>query len=116
MAAIPLAPQEVIGSLNLRGRIVTVINVRRRLQLQPREAGKPNMFVVVEHHGQYFSLMVDAVGEVLTIPLSHVEKNPGNLPAAWREVASGISRLENELLVIIDISTLLKFSEQQEQE
>jgi purine-binding chemotaxis protein CheW len=109
VARIPLAPPEVSGSINLRGRIVTVIDVCKRLGLgAPKEAGA-HMFVVVEHHGQYYSLMVNGVGEVLTIPASEIEKPPANLAANWRSVATGIHRLADELLVIIDIESLLTF-------
>jgi purine-binding chemotaxis protein CheW len=104
---IPLAPREVAGSLNLRGRIVTVIDVRRRLQLAEREAGSPTMFVVVEHKGDLYSLMVDSVGEVLTVSAGAVEKTPANLHGAWKDVATGIYKLSGELLVIIDVKTML---------
>jgi purine-binding chemotaxis protein CheW len=56
---VPLAPAEVAGALNLRGRIVTAINVRRRLGLAPRPAEMKGMNVVVEHDGELYSLMVD---------------------------------------------------------
>ena len=62
---IPLAPDEVAGSLNLRGRIVTAIDLRARLGLLNRSNGDDEMSIVVEHHGELYSLMVDAVGEVL---------------------------------------------------
>src|SRR3546814_14258083 len=60
---IPLAPKEVAGSLNLRGRIVTAIQVRRRLGLDPLPADAETMSVVVEHQGELYSLIVDGVGE-----------------------------------------------------
>lgn len=109
VAHIPLAPSEVYGSINLRGRIVTVINLRERLKLAARdEHQRPHMFVVVQHGGEFYSLMVDAVGEVLTIPSQQIEKSPANLSSSWRDVSSGVCRLQNELLVVIDISTLFR--------
>lgn len=107
VAHVPLSPPEIAGSLNLRGRIVTVINLRERLKLQRQGEKKPSMFVVVEHKNEYYSLMVDAVGEVLTIPADDIEKSPANLAENWRNVASGIHRLKDELLVIVDIRALL---------
>lgn len=107
VARVPLAPPEIRGSINLRGRIVTVIDLRRRLHLVENADGASHMFVVVEHNGEYYSLMVDSVGEVLTIPTSQIEKSPSNLASNWREVATGVHRLENELLVIIGVDTLL---------
>lgn len=106
VARVPLAPPEIKGSINLRGRIVTVIDLRRRLNLAGDIDGQ-HMFVVVEHDGEYYSLMVDSVGEVLTIQASQIEKNPGNLAPNWRDVATGVHRLEGELLVIIGVEALL---------
>ena len=105
---IPLAPPEVAGSLNLRGRIVTVFDVRKRLRL-PLSAGpfEKCMFVVVEYKGELFSLIVDSVGEVLTASANKIEKTPANISGSWKEVASGIYKMPDELLVIIDIETLL---------
>ena len=105
---IPLASEEVAGSLNLRGRIVTVIDLRKRLRLSPRADNTPGMFVVVEHKNELYSLMVDSVGEVLTLSEGGVEKTPGNLGGAWKEVSSGIYKLDSELLVIMDVEALLK--------
>jgi purine-binding chemotaxis protein CheW len=105
---IPLASKEIAGSLNLRGRIVTVIDLRKRLNLpQQQAANASNMFVVVEHKNELFSLIVDNVGEVLTAQLGSIEKTPANLGGSWKEVASGIYKLSGELLVIIDVQTLL---------
>lgn len=107
---IPLAPPEVAGSLNLRGRIVTAIDVRTRLGLERRPAENPGMSVVVEHANESYSLMVDSVGEVLTLPTSEFQRNPPTLDARWREVSLGIFRLNQELLVILDVERLLDFT------
>jgi purine-binding chemotaxis protein CheW len=107
ITSVPLAPQEVAGSLNLRGRIVTVLDVRKRLRLGNKESDAKGMFVVVEHKNELYSLMVDSVGEVLNVAAGAIEKTPANLGGAWKEVASGIYKLDGELLVIIDIKTLL---------
>src|SRR3546814_3480216 len=64
---IPLAPPEVAGSLNLRGRIVTAMDVRLRLGLAPRAEGEPAMSGVVDQRGESYSLLVDSVGEVLSL-------------------------------------------------
>jgi purine-binding chemotaxis protein CheW len=104
---IPLSATEVSGSLNLRGRIVTVINLRRRLRLKERENDDKSMFVVVEHKGELYSLVVDSVGEVMTVPGNAIEKSPANLGGAWKEVTTGIFKLSGELLVIIDVQSML---------
>ncbi|MFT6557100.1 MULTISPECIES: chemotaxis protein CheW [Sneathiella] len=107
---IPLAPPEVAGALNLRGRIVTCIDVRKRLGLSPSEEHKNPMSVVVEHHGEPYSLLIDSVGEVLSLRQDKLEMNPGTMDARWREVSSGIYRTEDKLLVILQIDRLLDFA------
>ncbi|MBL8697226.1 MAG: chemotaxis protein CheW [Alphaproteobacteria bacterium] len=104
---IPLAPGEVAGALNLRGRIVTAIDVRRRLGLPAREAGKSGMSIVVDQVGELYSLIVDTVGEVLSLPADAFERNPATLDPQWREVSAGIYRLEGKLMVVLDVARLL---------
>ena len=106
---IPLAPSEVAGALNLRGRTVTAIDVRTRLGLEPREEGVSCMNVVVEYDGEPYSLMVDAVGDGLALSDDDYEANPITLDEVWREIADGLYRLEEGLLIVLDVSRL--FSE-----
>jgi purine-binding chemotaxis protein CheW len=107
---IPLAPPEVAGSLNLRGRIVTAIDVRLRLGLPARSADKPGMSIVVDHRGELYSLMVDNVGEVLSLSSEDYESNPATLDIRWRDLSNGIYRLNNTLLVVLDVARLLNFA------
>jgi len=107
LTKIPLAPPEVAGALNLRGRIVTAIDVRKRLGLPKLDEDQNGMSVVVEHHGEPYSLMIDSVGEVLGLNAEDIQKNPVTLDARWREVSAGIYRLEDKLLVILEIERLL---------
>ncbi|WP_374763402.1 chemotaxis protein CheW [Yunchengibacter salinarum] len=109
ITAIPLAPDYVSGVLNLRGRIVTAINLRRRLGLPPLEADKKSMSVVVEHNEEPYSLQIDSVGEVLSLDDEVFEKNPVTLDPTWREISRGIYRLEKELLAVVDVEKLLDF-------
>lgn len=105
---IPLAPDDVAGSLNSRGRIVTVLDVRKRLGLPPVEGGrKQNTFVVVDVRGELFSLLVDDVGDVLTLSKSRIENTPTNLAQTWKSLANGIYKLDGELLVLINIFAFL---------
>lgn len=108
---IPLAPPEVAGSLNLRGRIVTAIDVRLRLCLPRREEDVDNsMSVVVDLKGELYSLRVDSVGEVLSLPAAKFERNPPTLDPLWREFSNGIYRLADKLLVVLDVPRLLDFT------
>ena len=109
---IPLSPTEVAGALNLRGRIVTAIDVRRRLGLPPRPAGEDGMAVVVEHDKELYSLLIDSVGEVLSLPSSEYERNPMTLDETWREVSIGMYRLKEGLMVVLDVDRLLTIGRQ----
>jgi purine-binding chemotaxis protein CheW len=107
---VPLAPPEVAGSLNLRGRIVTAIDLRTRLRLPPLPQGQTGMSVVVDHGGELYSIVVDAVGEVLRLGADTAERNPATLDPIWREVSGGIYRLDKTLLIVLDVARVLDFS------
>ena len=107
ITCVPLSLPVVAGTLNLRGRIVTAIDMRRRLRLPPREKGAAAMNVVVDRSGELYSLIVDSVGEVLSLPAEQFERNPSTLEPTWREVSVGVYRLENGLMVVLDVQRLL---------
>jgi purine-binding chemotaxis protein CheW len=107
---IPLAPNEVAGSLNLRGRIVTAIDLRRRLHLPPPKEGVKRMSVVAEQSGELYALLVDQVSEVMSLSASQFERNPPTLPREWARYSTGIYRLHGRLLVVLDVALLLALS------
>lgn len=109
---VPLAPAAIKGVLNLRGRIVTAVDLRERLGLPPREDGEASMSVVAEHKGEPYSLQIDSVGDVLSLPVENFERNPITLDPRWQEVSSGIFRLDGELMVVLDVDRLLEFGVQ----
>ncbi|HUD62552.1 MAG TPA: chemotaxis protein CheW [Acetobacteraceae bacterium] len=108
---IPLAPREIAGSLNLRGRIVTAIDLRARLHLPAAPAGRPRMSVVTEQGGELYALVVDQVSEVMSLKASAFERNPPTLPPIWAQFSTGIYRLDNRLLVVLDVGKLLALNE-----
>ncbi|MBT3358393.1 MAG: chemotaxis protein CheW [Rhodospirillales bacterium] len=108
VAHIPLADKVVAGSINLRGRIVTVIDMRKRLGLPPRDDDDPGMNIVVEQAGNLYSLRIDAVGEVMSPPDDRYDRNPATVDPMWRDFSNGIYRLENQLLIILDVEKLLE--------
>ncbi len=113
IARIPLAPREVAGNLNLRGRIVTAIDLRQRLRLPKRPAGAPSMSIVTEQGSELYALLVDQVSEVMSLPAAGLERNPPTLPALWVEHSVGIYRLDGRLLVVLDVDRLLKLDQAQ---
>lgn len=106
---IPLAPPEIVGSLNLRGRVVTAIDVRLRLGLAARPKEAESMSIVAENQGELYSLMVDSVGEVLALSQSEYERNLPTLDAKFRTFSDGIYRLDKQLLVVLDVNRLLDY-------
>lgn len=107
LTPVPLAPPQIAGVLNLRGRIVTAVDARARLGLPPREdAGRPSMAIGIERGGESYGLIIDSVGEVLRLPAHDFESNPCNLDTSWQEVARGVYRLDRGLLIILDIDRM----------
>lgn len=108
LAHVPMAPPEVAGVLNLRGRIVTAIDMRQRLGYEPRQPGSQVMAVVIEYQGEPYSLLVDSVGEVLSLADSAFERNPSNLDSNLRDLSEGIFRLDDKLLVVIALERVIQ--------
>ena len=104
---VPLAPPEIAGILNLRGRIVTLIDLRARLGLGLRTDKGQSMAIGVEARGESYGLLIDGIGEVLKLDDSRREPVPVNLDARLSGFAAGIYRLEEQLLVVIDIDRVL---------
>ena len=104
---IPLAKPQIQGFMNLRGRIVTVIDMRKRLALSPQDENDKRMFVVVEHEDELYSLIVDSVGDARNLPIDEFEKNPVNLDACWKEISRGVFKLDNKLMLVLDVSNVL---------
>ena len=107
LTRVPLAPPEIAGVLNLRGRIVTLIDMRCRLGLARREDDGPAMAIGVESRGESYGLLIDSVGEVLKLDDETREPNPINLDPRLARVSAGIHRLEGQLLMVVDVDRVL---------
>jgi len=107
MTRVPLSSPEIAGVLNLRGRIVTAIDMRRRLGLPEREAGRKPMAVGIEFKGESYGLLIDTVGEVLKLDDGTRQANPVNLDARLARVSAGVHRLDGQLLVVLDVDRVL---------
>ncbi len=101
MTEVPLAPAEVEGLINLRGQIVTALDMRRRLGLPPRPKDQPAMNIVIQTPGGPVSLVVDAIGDVVQTGSARMEAPPENLAPATRELIRGIFNLDKRLLLIL---------------
>lgn len=111
---VPLAPPEVAGSLNLRGRIVTAIDIRKRMGMPARDEGAPHMSVIVERSGELYALQVDDVGDVLWLATAEQEPAPITLAPEWRAVCDGLYRLEGELMLVLNVERFLTLAPPQQ--
>jgi purine-binding chemotaxis protein CheW len=102
MTRVPLAPAAVSGMLNLRGQIVTAIDLRRRLRLAERSMEESPMHVVVRTPDGLVSLLVDEVGEVVEVSEARFEVPPENLQGQSRDLVRGVYKLDERLLLALD--------------
>lgn len=107
VTVVPLASSDVAGVLNLRGRIVTAIDMRRRLGLPEKPSGTVSMAVGIECKGESYGLIIDKVGEVHRLAADSFEPNPANLDPRWAAISAGVHRLEGSLMVVIDVDKVL---------
>jgi purine-binding chemotaxis protein CheW len=114
IAPVPGAPDYVLGIINLRGNVVTVIDTRRRFALMEREVDDNTRIVIIEVEGQVVGLLVDSVAEVVYLRESEIEKAPevGNDESS--KYIQGVVTREKELLILIDVNKLLSTEEWQE--
>lgn len=109
LARVPLAPPEVTGLLNLRGQIVTAINMHRRMALGTSADAAP-MNVVVRDGEELFALVVDEVGDVVPVPDQAFESAPATLDTCWKGACAGVVQRERDLLAVLDPHRLLSDS------
>jgi len=102
MTRVPLAPGVIEGLINLRGQIVTAIDMRRRLSLSPRADGRTPMNMVVRTEDGPVSLLVDEIGDVLQVQADSFEPPPENVDPAARDLIQGVYKLKDRLLLILD--------------
>ena len=108
IARVPLSPPAIAGFLNLRGQIVTAVDLRTTLRLEPRDAEAELMNVVVSHEGELFAFMVDEVGDVVSVENQSIEPTPRTLDARWKAACSGIVRRTAGLLLVMNVREVLR--------
>jgi purine-binding chemotaxis protein CheW len=102
MTRVPQAPAVIEGLINLRGQIVSAIDMRRRLGLPVRTGDHPPMNMVVRTEDGAVSLLVDEIGDVLDVDSSAYERPPENLDHAARDVILGVYKLKDRLMLVLD--------------
>src|SRR5579871_20688 len=111
MTRVPLAPSTVTGLINLRGQIVTAVDLRRRLELNAREDGAPSMNVIVRGEDGAVSLLVDEIGDVVEVEEETFEPPPDTLDASVRSVILGVHKLQGHLMHVLDTAKACHFAD-----
>lgn len=104
---IPRARHAIAGVLNLRGRIVTAIDMHKRLEEPLKDQKSPSMGIIIESQDELFSLLVDHVEDVMTINLEDIEKVPPTLNPLWQSVCSGVYQMQGKIMILLDIERIL---------
>lgn len=110
VTSVPLAPYEILGLVNLRGKIVTAVSLRRRLRADPTAPEPSKLAVGVEHRGESFALVVDGVGDVLMLDRGTRIDIPPHLGSEGLKIAA-VHRLDGLILPVLDLDWVLTFSE-----
>ena len=110
LTPVPLAPAVVSGLMNLRGRIVTAIDLRRSLHLADRPVDQPAINLILRADGGSIGLQVDAVGDVLDVDEDDFEPPPGTLRGQLRELITGAYKLERGLLLVLNTERVVEES------
>lgn len=104
---VPLADNEIAGIMNIRGKIVTAIDLRRRLGVPDRVRSEAPLSINVEFRGIVYSMIIDEIGDVLSIDTNQLEKNPPTITGVWRATCEGVYRLDKELLIVTSVDKML---------
>jgi purine-binding chemotaxis protein CheW len=110
ITAVPDAPTYMEGVINLRGKIVSVIDLRKRFAEKKISTARQNRILVVEHNGRLAGLIVDSASEVLKIPSTDVEPSPTTFQEGGLNCVTGLGKYQGRLILLLDMAKLLEFS------
>ncbi len=108
---VPQAPHYVEGVINLRGKVIPIVNLRKRFDLELKECDKNTRIVVVDIGGNIMGMIVDAVSEVLRLSTSTIEPPPEIVTGINSEYIKGVAKLDDRLLIFLDLSKVIDLSE-----
>jgi purine-binding chemotaxis protein CheW len=106
---VPLGPREVLGLVNLRGKIVTAVSLRERLQMPEADPTNQKLAIGIEHRGENFALVIDEVGDVIVLdPLKRIPIPP-HLDSRRAKLTEGVYRLDTQILSLLDMGAVFDF-------
>jgi purine-binding chemotaxis protein CheW len=107
ITAVPDAPAYMEGVINLRGKIVSVIDLRKRFAKPATEAHRHARILVVEHRGRLAGMIVDAASEVIKLPEAEIEPAPAMMQEGGLECITGLGKYKGRLIILLDVGKLL---------
>ena len=107
----PGGPNDIVGLVNLRGKIVTAVSLRRRLGMPSEEAGSGSLAIGIEHRNESFALLVDEVGDVLTLTAENAIAPPPHIGRNRARFAAGYNRVGGRILPLLNIDAVFDFSD-----
>ena len=107
LTRVPLSAPHIVGVMNLRGRIVTAISLRKGISANDTSECQDNMNVVIESGNELYSVLVDRVGDVLALDKGLIEEPPLTLDESWREVTTGVHQLNDSIMIILDTEKII---------
>ncbi len=113
---VPNSPEFVVGVINLRGKVIPIIDLRRRFGFPPKESDKNTRIIVVELESMVVGFIVDSVREVIRIPKNITEPPPSIIAGIGSEYIISVAKMENRLLILLDLERLLRDKEKQQLE
>ena len=111
ITAVPEAPDCIEGVINLRGKIVSVVDLRKRFGEKDIHANKKNRILVAEVEGKMVGLIVDAASEVLKVPPSEIENPPNVFEEGELNYVTGVGKLHDRLVILVDLTKILQRGE-----
>ena len=114
MTEVPLAASEIRGLINLRGQIITAIDLRNRMKLPPRPEDQKPMNVVIQTNDEVISFLVDSIGDVLEVNDEAFEEAPRTVDDSTRELVTGVYKLEGALMMVLDAAKAADVSTSQD--
>lgn len=111
---VPNSPEFVTGVINLRGKVIPIIDLRKRFGFPPKEHDRNTRIIVVELASMIVGFIVDAVREVIRIPKDIIEPPPSIIAGIGSEYIAAVAKLENRLLIILDLERILQEKEKQQ--
>lgn len=111
ITAVPDAPDFIEGVINLRGRIISLVDLRKRFRQREITSGRKNRVIVVEHQQKFVGLIVDSASEVLRVPGSEIEPPPSVFEHGGLDYVTGVAKLQGRIIILVDLGKILQRGE-----